>query len=680
MRPDQLPSLLDHCLAGLYVLSGDRILWANARAAEMVGCKPEELVGGSFLPFVYPPDLPLVKARAKAGAPYVIRAVRRDGQLVYLEAHQRAVQIDGKPLISGAVLDVTERVRADAASREADRRLREVLERTQFLALQLDMEGGIQFCNDAALRVTGYAREELLGRNWFDLCVAEDQRERRKAGYVDGLKGGTFNLLEEREVLTRSGEMRVVEWNILPLREQDGRLIGSAAVGTDVTERRRTADKLLHGAFHDSLTGLPNRALFLDRLEHRLALEKRRHRTSFSVLVLDIDRFKVINDSLGHVLGDQLLIEVGRRLEAALRPGDTVARLSGDEFTILLEDVPTAEAARSVAERLHQELKTPFLLGNEEVFSGASIGIAHGSASYARPEDILRDADTALYRAKAQGRGRCVEFDVSMHDRAVELLHLETALRRALERREFRLHYQPVVSLTTGQITGAEALLRWKHPERGLVPPLEFIPLAEENGLILEIGAWVLKEACRQMKEWQDKLGLPHLEIGVNLSSRQFQVPGLVAQVADVLQETRLSPRSLRLEVTESLLMDKHPRVAQTMTELRAMGVRIDLDDFGTGYSSLSYLHQFPIDTLKIDRSFIQRIGSTDEALEIVNTILALASSLDMEVVAEGVETEQQLVLLRQMRCSYAQGYHLSRPVEGSQFEELLGTRRSWAA
>jgi len=267
-----------------------------------------------------------------------------------------------------------------------------------------------------------------------------------------------------------------------------------------------------------------------------------------------------------------------------------------------------------------------------------------------------------------------------MHDRAVELLHLETALRRALERREFRLHYQPVVSLTTGQITGAEALLRWKHPERGLVPPLEFIPLAEENGLILEIGAWVLKEACRQMKEWQDKLGQPHLEIGVNLSSRQFQVPGLVAQVADVLQETRLSPRSLRLEVTESLLMDKHPRVAQTMTELRAMGVRIDLDDFGTGYSSLSYLHQFPIDTLKIDRSFIQRIGSTDEALEIVNTILALASSLDMEVVAEGVETEQQLVLLRQMRCSYAQGYHLSRPVEGSQFEELLGTRRSWAA
>jgi diguanylate cyclase (GGDEF)-like protein/PAS domain S-box-containing protein len=680
MLPDHLPFLLDHCLAGLYVLRGDRIVWVNARAAEMVGCKPEELIGGSFLEFVYPPDLPVVKTTAEGGLPYVMRAVRRDGQLVYLEAHQRPVTIDGQQMISGAVLDVTERVRAEAAEREIDRRLREVLERTQFLALQLDSQGRIEFCNDAALRATGYARDEMLGKNWFDLCVPEDQREPRRRSYVDGLAEGTLSTHEERDVLTRSGEKRLVEWNIVPLRERDGRVVGAAAVGIDATDRRRAADKLHHDAFHDSLTGLPNRALFLDRLEHRLALEERRHKTSFSVLVLDIDRFKVINDSLGHVRGDELLIEVARRLQAVLRPGDTVARLGGDEFTILLEDVPTAADARKVADRLHEELRTPFWLGTHEVFSGASIGIAHGSAGYARPEDILRDADTALYRAKAQGRGRCVEFDASMHDRAVELLQLETALRRALERREFQLHYQPVVSLTSGQITGAEALLRWNHPERGLVPPLEFIPLAEETGLIVEIGAWVLKEACRQMKEWQDRLGQAQLEIGVNLSSRQFQVPGLVAQVADVLQATALSPRSLRLEVTESLLMDKHPNVAQTMTELRAMGVRIDLDDFGTGYSSLSYLHQFPIDTLKIDRSFVQRLGATEEAMEIVNTILALASSLDMEVVAEGVETEQQLETLRKMRCSYAQGYHLSRPIEAAQFETLLGTRRSWAA
>jgi len=556
MLPDHLPLLLDHCLAGLYVLSGDRIVWLNARAAEMVGCTAEELVGGSFLQFIHPPDLPLVRSKTGSADPYVVRAVRRDGELVHLEVHQRTVEKDGQRLISGAVLDVTARVRAESAERE----------------------------------------------------------------------------------------------------------------------------KLQHDAFHDVLTGLPNRALFLDRLEHRLALEKRRQQTSFSVLVLDIDRFKVINDSLGHVRGDELLVEVARRLQSCLRPADTVARLSGDEFTILLEDVASAADARSVADRLREELRVPFWLGAHEVFSGASIGIAHGSAAYAHPEDILRDADTALYRAKAQGRGRCVEFDASMHDRAVELLELETALRRALERKEFQLHYQPVVSLSTGQITGAEALLRWNHPERGLVPPMEFIPLAEETGLIVEIGAWVLREACRQMKEWQERLAQPHLEIGVNLSSRQFQGPGLVAEVAEVLRATGLSPRSLRLEVTESLLMDKHPNVAQTMTELRAMGVRIDLDDFGTGYSSLSYLHQFPIDTLKIDRSFIHRIGASDDALEIVNTILALARSLDMEVVAEGVETEQQLEQLRKMHCAYAQGYHLSRPVEAPQFETLIGTGRSWAA
>jgi diguanylate cyclase (GGDEF)-like protein/PAS domain S-box-containing protein len=556
MLPDHLPFLLDHCLAGLYVLSGERIVWLNARAAELVGCKPEEMVGGSFLEFVYPPDLSLVRASADTATPYVIRVVRRDGELIHLEVHQRVVEKDGQRLISGAVVDVSSRVRTESVER----------------------------------------------------------------------------------------------------------------------------DRLLHDAFHDSLTGLPNRALFLDRLEHRLALEKRRHKTSFCVLVLDIDRFKVINDSLGHVRGDELLIEVARRLQSCLRPADTVARLSGDEFTILLEDVPNASDARKVADRLQEELRVPFWLGTHEVFSGASIGIAHGSATYAHPEDILRDADTALYRAKAQGRGRCVEFDASMHDRAVELLQLETSLRRAVERNEFHLHYQPVVSLASGQIKGAEALLRWKHPERGLVPPMEFIPLAEETGLIVEIGAWVLREACRQMKEWQARLGQPDLEIGVNLSSRQFQGPGLVAAVAEVLRATGLSPRCLRLEVTESLLMDKHPNVAQTMTELRAMGVRIDLDDFGTGYSSLSYLHQFPIDTLKIDRSFIQRLGATDDAQEIVNTILALASSLDMEVVAEGVETEQQLEQLRKMRCAYAQGYHLSRPVEAVQFEALVGTRRSWAA
>jgi diguanylate cyclase (GGDEF)-like protein len=443
---------------------------------------------------------------------------------------------------------------------------------------------------------------------------------------------------------------------------------------------RRASEKLLHDAFHDSLTGLPNRALFKDRLAHRLALEKRRKENTFAVMLLDLDRFKVINEGLGHALGDQLLVAIGKRLSSCLRPSDTVARVAGDEFVVLVEDVSDVADARKVADRLLQELRAPFMLEGREVFSGASAGIAHGNAAYTYPEDILRDADTALSRAKAAGRGCWVEFDPSMHDRAVELLQLETDLRRALERGELRLHYQPVVSLTTGQITGAEALVRWQHPQRGLVAPASFIPLAEETGLIIGIGEWVLRTACRQTKLWQEQRGLPELEIGVNLSSKQFQLFGLVSMVGSVLRETGLSPRCLRLEVTESLLMSREPHIADTMTGLRAMGVRIDLDDFGTGYSSLSYLHQYPIDTLKIDRSFIQRMGETEDGLEIVHTILALAKSLDMEVVAEGVETEQQLRTLRELQCSYAQGYHLSRPLEGEKFDALLVERKGWAA
>ena len=554
--------------------------------------------------------------------------------------------------------------------------LRDVLEGLQLLAVLADAEGRVQFCNQALLRCCGYQHEEVLQKNWFEVFVPAAERESRRAEHLAGEPA----VAVDRQILTRDGELRMVQWSVIVLRSPEGKSLGTARIGADVTDSRLASAKLLHDAFHDSLTGLPNRALFMDRLAHRLALEKRRPQSSFSVLFLDIDRFKVVNDSLGHVRGDELLAGVGKRLQATLRPGDTVARLGGDEFTVLLEEVPDHATALKVADRLQDELRAPFVLGGQEVFSGVSIGIAHGHASYARPEDILRDADTALYRAKAQGRGRWVEFDATMHERAVELLLLETDLRRALERKELRLHYQPVVSLTTGFISGAEALIRWNHPERGLVPPSAFIPLAEETGLILPIGAWVLREACRQMKDWQDRLSVPTLEIGVNLSSKQFQLPGLVAEVATVLRETGLSPRCLRLEVTESLLMDQHPSVADTMTGLRAMGVRIDLDDFGTGYSSLSYLHQFPIDTLKIDRSFVARMGVTEEGVEIVNTILSLAQSLDMEVVAEGVETAEQLQLLRGLHCTYAQGYHLSRPIDSAHFEALLGEKKSWPA
>jgi diguanylate cyclase (GGDEF)-like protein/PAS domain S-box-containing protein len=681
MPNDEFSQLLDQSIAGLVLIQEGRFVYANPRFAEMLGYSVEELSRLPVSETVHLEDWPRVaesmrgRLAGAARAHWQFRALRKDGSIKHFEVHGKAVVHVGNPALSGVILDVSDRVAEEVRAKRADSKLRELLENMALLAVLQDTDGRVEFCNLALLRLCGKSREEVVGKDWFETFVPAAERvERRRAQ----LAGADRKAQSEHEITTGEGDRRLISWNVIDLRDEGGKVSGSASIGVDVTDSRRTAAKLLHDAFHDSLTGLPNRALFMDRLSHRLSLQKRRKGSVFSVLFLDVDRFKVVNDSLGHVRGDELLVSIGRRLSACLRPGDTVARLGGDEFTILLEDVASQADAVKVADRVQEALREPFQLNGQEVFSGVSIGIAHGSELYAGPEDILRDADTALYRAKAQGRGRSIEFDVSMHDRAVALLLLETDLRRALDRRELRLHYQPVVSLKTGRITGAEALVRWLHPDRGLVSPGEFIPLAEETGLILPIGAWVLVEACRQARQWQDRLNLPLLEMGVNLSSKQFMQPDLVAQVAGVLRETGLSPRCLRLEVTESLLMDSGARVADTMTELRAMGVRIDLDDFGTGYSSLSYLHQFPIDTLKIDRSFVARMGTTEDGTEIVNTIMALATSLDLEVVAEGVETAEQLAALRLLHCPYAQGYHLSRPIESGPFEALLAGGRSW--
>ena len=675
---------LHDSIAGLVLIQADRFVYANARFAGMLGYTVEELARLSVADTMHPEDRPRMNESLRgplgdaARVRWQFRGLRKDGVAVHLEVHGQAVVHVGNPALSGVILDVSDRVAEERKWRQAERKLFELLENMELLAVLQDATGKVEFCNEALLRLCGKTREQVVGKDWFETCgpaaSSPDERQRGQNQKDDPPR----KLKVERELVTREGERRMISWDVVQLRDELGALCGSASIGVDITDSRRTEEKLLYDAFHDSLTGLPNRALFMDRLSHRLALQKRRQGAVFSVLFLDVDRFKVVNDSLGHVRGDELLVSIGRRLSACLRPGDTVARLGGDEFTILLEDVASQGDAVKVADRIQDELRAPFVLGGQEVFSGCSIGIAHGSEQYGRPEDILRDADTALYRAKAQGRARSIEFDPSMHDRAVARLLLETDLRRDLDRRELRLHYQPVISLKTGRISGAEALVRWLHPERGLVSPAEFIPLAEETGLIVPIGAWVLVEACRQARQWQDRLEMPALEMGVNLSSKQFMQPDLVAQVAGVLRETGLSPRCLRLEVTESLLMDNGARVADTMTELRAMGIRIDLDDFGTGYSSLSYLHQFPVDTLKIDRSFVARMGTTEDGTQIVNTILSLATSLDLEVVAEGVETADQLAALRLLNCPYAQGYHLSRPIESGPFEALLAGGRTW--
>lgn len=455
-------------------------------------------------------------------------------------------------------------------------------------------------------------------------------------------------------------------------------------LGAVVTERQQSLEQLLYDAYHDSLTGLHNRAWFIYKLEQTIARFHQEKDYLFAVLFLDLDRFKVVNDSLGHATGNQLLSAIAHRLKAGVRTKDTIARLGGDEFTILLEDIQDVREATYIAERLTQELAQSFNVNGHEVFITACIGIVI-SSSDARPEDLLRDADIAMYRAKAKGRAGYAVFDRAMHDTVVRLLQLENDLRRAVEKIEnepqtqFRLHYQPIVSLSTGRISGFEALSRWQHPIRGLVFPDQFIPDAEENGLIVLIGEWVLREACRQMHAWQLTFPLSApLTMAVNISGKQFLQPDLVKQIAQILQETGLNADSLKLEITESVVMENSEEASVMLKQLKALGIQLSIDDFGTGYSSLNRLYSFPVNTLKIDRCFVSKMGIEGENSEIVQVIVMLAQHLGMSVVAEGVETAAQLAKLRALKCEEGQGYFFARPLTNQAAEKLLAAAPQW--
>lgn len=716
---------------------------------DLTGYSNAELVKtgqGLYQQIVVPEDRPAVLAAIAAAIahkqPYGVeyRIITRTGEQKWLwEKGSGVFNASGTVLsVEGFITDITDRKETEEALRESEERYALSVHGANDGLWDWNLKTNQIYFSPRWKAMLGWTDPDISDQpqEWFER-VHPDDIEWLQAEIAAHLEGATAHLETEHRVLHADGTYRWMLTRGLAVRDATGQASRMAGSQTDVTDRALATEKLLHDAFHDALTGLPNRALFMDRLSYAISLAKRRTHYLFAVLFLDLDRFKVINDSLGHMVGDQLLIAIARRLETCLRPGDTVARLGGDEFTVLLNAIEDANDATIVAERIQKELATPFNLKGHQVFTTASIGIALSTHGYNRPEDVLRDTDIAMYQAKGRGKARHVLFTAGMHAHAVALQKLETDLRRAVNvelpgqqpYQDFRIVYQPIVSLQTGRITSFEALLRWQHPERGLVMPDDFIAIAEETGLIVPIGEWLLLQACQQIRAWQRQLAArgdlvqpqqrpqcrlqslpsaaaplsvveelavdlccepttcpelpevqkgdrsleqPLLGVSVNLSTKQFLQPDFVANLSRILQQADLDPRSLKLEITESLLMENTETARAMFLQLQELNVELVMDDFGTGYSSLSYLHQFPINAVKVDRSFVSRMGSDGENLEIVRAIVSLAHSLGMTVTAEGVETAEQIALLRALDCEYVQGYYFSEPSEPETAAALL--------
>lgn len=578
------------------------------------------------------------------------------------------------------------RVRTQASYKKAHEALRESEERYALAARgandglwDWDLRTNALYFSPRWKSMLGYQESEIDNRpeEWLDRIHTGD-RIRVTEEIAAHQKGTTAHFESEYRVQHKDGSFRWMLSRGLAIRDDSGTATRMAGSQTDITG----------GKVADALTGLPNRLLFIDRLTRLVEHSKRHKDYLFAVLFLDLDGFKTINDSLGHVIGDQLLIEVANRLERCLRVTDTVtrfdkpftlARLGGDEFTILLDQIKRSEDANLVSERLMNEFATPFILEGRKIFTSVSIGIALSSIGYDCSEDLLRDADTAMYRAKSLGKNRSEVFDLDMRASVIARLQVETDLRGVVERGELRNFYQPIVCLASGRISGFEALLRWQHPARGLVPPSDFIPIAEETGMIREIGWWNLQEACRQIGIWNGRRGAQApLTMSVNLSVKQFAQTNLADGIGKLLQEVGIRPDTLKLEITESTVMVDPLAAVEVLSKIKSLGVQLSIDDFGTGYSSFSYLHRFPLDTLKIDRSFTKSIVQGGDSTQIVRTILPMADRLKLNVVAEGVETAEQLETLRKFHCEYGQGYYFSKPVNATEAEALLAQNPRW--
>jgi diguanylate cyclase (GGDEF)-like protein/PAS domain S-box-containing protein len=550
--------------------------------------------------------------------------------------------------------------------RESEIKYRTIFENSGAATTIIEKDMTISLANSVFVNFSGFNRGEIeFKKSFFDFL---DEKSQRTILDGEGFLSTDKNL--ECKFIGREHNQKDILITIAPIPGTDN----CVASLTDISELKEAERQISHQAFHDTLTNLPNRALFMEHLNMAIKRGLRRDDYHFAVLYLDIDRFKLVNDSLGHSVGDNLLTAFADRIQGSLRDIDTLARLGGDEFVILLEDIEVGNYASMVAERLQQELKRPFMVNGEEVFAPSSFGVVDNTKDYDLPEDIIRDADSAMYHAKEKGRAQYKVFDKKLHEKALHLLQRETDLRKAIHKKEFETHYQPIVSLKTRSVVGFEALIRWNHPQLGLIYPDSFISIAEETGLIIPITRLMVEQACHDLKVWHQRINhVQKLTLNVNISSRHFLQPSLLNDIKDVLNKVNLPPDHLKLEITETALMEDVEETVRLVHRMRDYGLQIVIDDFGTGYSSLSYLQRLPIDTLKVDRSFVSRIQNTpDGNRNIVEAIISLAHRLDMNVVAEGVETFEQYTILLDMNCQFGQGYLFSKPLPRSKVDALI--------
>ncbi len=676
---EMFETMIQNSAVAMYILDGFSFIYVNQQLCELNGYTKEELLGGEIelSDLVHPDDLPIVHEKVlnrtygnTKDNRYRIRAYSKDGSLTYIEVHASKIIQNGRTLTCGTIIDVTQQVESQIKLQENQERFESLFYHNPDAIFKFDMEGKFLNVNPACTDVVGYSSEKLLEMSFPPLVVPE---ELPIAMHNFQLAAEGISSRYELAVERLDGERRNLEISSFPMK-QHGEVTGVYGIAKDITEKIKQQELLEEMVYFDPLTKLPNRKLFEDRLNQVLNLSKTSD-TPVAVLFLDIDRFKFINDSLGHHMGDEFLKIIAQRLQREIRDTDTAGRFAGDEFAILLPNTD-AEAAISLAKRLNTVLAETFDLNGHSLSASASIGIAVNNTGHESVESLLKKADKAMYCTKKAGKNNYTLYTTEIDQESTYKLLIETGLKTAIQNDEFVLHYQPILDLKTGQTVSFEALIRWHHPELGLVPPDCFIPIAEESGHIVPIGEWVLRTACAQNKTWQES-GYAPSKISINVSIIQLQQPNFIQTVRTVLEETKLDAKWIELEMTESILMEDIETMKKSLQTLKSLGVSMAIDDFGTGYTSLSYLREFDFDRVKIDRSFIADISSDLSGKAITSTIIGLAHKLNMSVVAEGIEDETQLSFLREEQCDEGQGYYFSRPMPANQQKLTLAQKNS---